>query len=175
LISSSVPGTISRAPFPTSAQQLGTQCGYNTGVSPNTASSCFAIPLGSGQNFRSDLNAGIGPLTPGSASTINWATLSTDPNFAGPLNPSAGTRNIRNPYSHTWYDAVEQRNGGAMTVDQRLTKDISFYGSAFYSNRRAKFLGPSPGMPGANNAISLFAVPTFNPYYPAGTFCPQTG
>src|SRR6185295_5234470 len=109
------------------------------------------------------------------AAPIDWAALSNDSNYAGPLNPTAGTRNMFDPYSRLWYDAVEQRNGGAITVDQRLTKDISFYGSAFYSNRRAKFLVPSTGMPGANNAISLFAVPTFNPYYPAGTFCTPAG
>src|SRR6185295_9023758 len=101
------------------------------------------------------------------AAPIDWAALSNDSNYAGPLNPTAGTRNMFDPYSRLWYDAVEQRNGGAMTVDQRLTKDISFYGSAFYSNRRAKFLGPGPLQPTANNAIALVAVPTFNPYYPS--------
>jgi len=132
-IGSSGPATITRAPFPSGANQLGTQCGFNTGVSPNTASTCYSVPVGTGQDFRSDLNAGIGPTAPFSASTLNWATFSTDTNFAGPLNPSAGplnpsagTRNQFNPYSRLWYDAVAQRNGAAMTIDQRLTKDISF-------------------------------------------------
>jgi outer membrane receptor protein involved in Fe transport len=162
---SSSPGTITQAPFPASAQQLGTQCGFNTGVFPNKASSCFAIPLGSGANF---VNGTIGPTSPFSASTLDWSSFSTDPNFAGPLNPSAGTRNQFNPYSKVWYDAAQQRNGGAITIDQRLTKDISFYGEAFYSNRRAKFLVPNFQGPGANNALTLIAVPTFNPYYPTG-------
>jgi outer membrane receptor protein involved in Fe transport len=93
---SSSPGTITQAPFPASAQQLGTQCGFNTGVFPNTASSCYAIPLGTGANFA---NGTLGPTSPFSASTLDWSSFSTDPNFAGPLNPSAGTRNQFNPYS----------------------------------------------------------------------------
>jgi outer membrane receptor protein involved in Fe transport len=164
-IGSSTPGTITRSPFPSSANQLGTQCGFNTGVSPNTSSSCYAIPQGTGANFPV---GSIGPTSPYSASTLNWATFSNDTNFAGPLNPSAGTRNQFNPYSRVYYDAAQQRNGGAITIDQRLTKDISFYGSSFYSNRRAKFLVPSNQGPAANNVMTLVAIPTTNPYYPTG-------
>jgi len=164
-LASSTPGTITRSPFPGGANAIGTGCGYNTGVSPNTASSCYAIPLGTGTDFPVGT---IGPTSPYSASTLNWATLSTDSNYAGPLNPSAGTRNQYNPYSRTWYDAVEQRSGGHITVDQRLTKDISLYGSSFYSNRRAKFLVPSTLQPAANNVITQIGVPTSNPYYPTG-------
>ena len=55
---------------------------------------------------------------------------------------NSGTNGLRNqfdPYHIAWYDANQQRNGGHITVDQRLTSNISFYGSAFYSNRRATF------------------------------------
>src|SRR5262249_26358700 len=128
-------------------------------------SSCFAIPLRSGANFPVGT---IGPTAPFSASTLNWATFSADTNFAGPLNPTAGTRNQFNPYGDTWYSPWEERNGGAITVDQRLTKDVSFYGPAFYSNRRAKFLNPNNTAPTGNNSLTQVGVPTFNPYYPTG-------
>ena len=56
---------------------------------------------------------------------------------------NSGTNGVRNqfdPYDIAWYDARQQRNGGHITVDQRLTSNISFYGSGFYSNRRATSL-----------------------------------
>mgnify|MGYP003351085997 CR=1 FL=1 len=81
---------------------------------------------------------------------------------------SNGTRNEFNPYLLAYGDADNTRNGATITVDQRLTKDISFFGTGFYSNRRAKFLVPSNQGPGANNALTLFPVPSFNPYYPTG-------
>jgi len=163
-LGSSSPATLSVGSL-SGSQQLGTQCGYNTGKSPATASKCYAVPLGTGANFPEGT---IGPTAPYSASTLDWSSLSTDTNFAGPLNPSAGTQNVFDPYSVLWYDTVEARNGGHFTVDQRLTKDISFYGSGYYSNRRAKYLSPSIVSPSANNALTQFPVPTDNPYYPTG-------
>ena len=55
-----------------------------------------------------------------------------------------------------------------ITVDQRLTSNISFYGSGFYSNRRGHYLNPSNLSPSATNIITGVAIPTFNPYYPTG-------
>ena len=54
-----------------------------------------------------------------------------------------------------------------MTVDQRLTRNISFYGEGWYSNRRAQVLQPSSIGGGAQDVLSV-AVPTYNPYYPTG-------
>ena len=153
---------------------LGTSCGYNTGVSSGGVSPqsvCYSIPHGTGPyagNPSGNFPGGIGPTAPGSASTLNWSTFSIDPNFAGPITPTAGTRNEFNPYSEVWFDAAEQRNGGAVTFDQRLTKDISLYGEGFYSNRRAEFLVPANQGPAASNALSQVGVPTWNPYYPSG-------
>jgi len=48
------------------------------------------------------------------------------------------------------------------SIDQRLTKDIQFYGEGFYGNRRSQFINNSTG-----NQLTL-AVPTINPYYPTG-------
>jgi outer membrane receptor protein involved in Fe transport len=164
----STPGTISKAPFPSGSSQLGTSCGYfNDPLSGLAAksSSCYAVPLGTGTNVPIGT---VGPTAPFSASTLNWSTFSQDPNFAGPLTPSAGTRNQFSPYSTAYYSPFEERNGGAITIDQRLTKDISFYGEGFYSNRRSKFLNSSINNPSASQSISLIGVPTFNPYYPTG-------
>ena len=71
------------------------------------------------------------------------------------------------PTRIAWYSAAQQRNGGAITVDQRLTKDITFYGEGFYSNRRAQYLNPANISPDTTNLLSV-AVPTWNPYYPIG-------
>ena len=150
-LASSIPGTISvgmpRAvgggPNVGTSAQLGHGC-----------TNCYAVPLGTGQNWD--------PSSPG-APTLNWSSFNT-PNNSG----TNGLRNQFDPYDIAWYDAAQERNGGHITVDQRLTSNISFYGSAFYSNRRAKFVNPSNLSPGANNNIYNFGVPTFNPYYPIG-------
>ncbi len=146
-LQSSLPGTIAiGAP----SSSLGTLC-----------ANCFAIPHGTGGNFSPGAS-GVGPAAPFSASTLNWSAFSTGANSG-----TNGTRNEFDPYLIAYYDAAQQRNGGAITVDQQLTKDIQFYGEAFYSNRRAEFLNPSNLSPSSTNDL-LVGVPTFNPYYPTG-------
>jgi hypothetical protein len=63
-----------------------------------------------------------------------------------------GVRNQFDPFSIAWYDARQERNGGAITVDQRLTSNISFYGSGFYSLRRGHYLNPSNLSPSARTS-----------------------
>ena len=109
--------------------------------------------------FNPALNAGLGALSPSSAG-LPYSTYSGN----GGTNAFA---NEFNPYSIAWYSAAQQRNGGAITVDQRLTKDITFYGEGFYSNRRAEYLNPANISPNNTNLLSV-AVPTINPYYPTG-------
>jgi outer membrane receptor protein involved in Fe transport len=154
-LASSVPGSISLgAPattFPGGLPaNIGTYC-----------SNCFAIPAGAGRAFN-PINGGLGPTAPFSGSTLNWVTFNVAANSG-----SNGTRNEFNPYTIAWYDASEQRNGGAITIDQRLTKNISFYGEGFYSNRRSGYLNPSNITPASTNLLTT-GVPTFNPYYPTG-------
>src|SRR5262249_19064502 len=163
-LNSSIPGTISTGlPFQTLPPQSNGQPNLlgTTGTTGTFCQNCWAIPHGTGSNFN-PLASGVGPTTPFSGSTLNWATFNVPAN-AG----TNGVRNAFNPYLLGWYDAAQQRNGGAITVDQRLTKDISFYGAAFYSNRRAEFLNPAFLAPSSNNDL-LIAVPSFNPYYPTG-------
>jgi outer membrane receptor protein involved in Fe transport len=152
-IRSSIPGTVSAGAV-NAPNALGTNC-----------TNCWAIPHGTGVNFVAG-TTGLGPLNPFSASTLNWSVFGTAAN-GGPTNPQAGTRNAFNPYTIAWYDAAQQRNAGTLTVDQKLTKDITFEGEAFYSNRRAEYLNPSNLSPSSNNDLQI-AVPTFNPYYPTG-------
>jgi outer membrane receptor protein involved in Fe transport len=187
---STLPATISRGQVPSSApysstinQTLGTGCGYfnvpgNQSGIASSPSLCYAVPHGTGFNFIPG-TGGTGPGTLGNpvAPTLNWATFSQNPAYAGPIsaNPSVGTQNQYNPYQHAWYSPLEDRNGGAITVDQRLTKDISFFGEAYYSNRRSEFLNSSVNNPAANAALSQIVVPTWNPYYPAGTLVGQPG
>ncbi len=173
-LGSATPGIITRAPFPTGSNArglsdvIGRDCGFfnvpGSGFAATT-SSCYSIPVGTGSDFPIGT---LGPTAPGSASTLNWATFSQDTNFAGPLNTTAGTRNMVNPYSRAWYSPYEEKNGGHITADQRLTQDISFFFNGFYTNRRSRFLNSSINNPAANFSLTQVSVPTFNPYYPAG-------
>ena len=154
-LASSIPGTISTgAPVTTYpggiAANLGTLC-----------TNCFAIPRATGVPFN-PINGGIGPTAPFSASTLNWTTFNVAANTG-----TNGTRNEFNPYSIAWYDASQQRNGGAVTIDQRLTKSVTFSGEGFYSNRRSGFLNPSNTSPSSSDLL-VVAIPTVNPYYPTG-------
>ena len=152
-LASSIPGTISTgAPATT----------YPGGVAANLGSmctNCFAIPRNTGGAFN-PINGG--PTAPFSASTLNWANFNVAANTG-----TNGTRNEFNPYSIAWYDASQQRNGGAITLDQRLTKTITFTGEGFYSNRRSGYLNPSNLSPSSTDLL-VVGVPTFNPYYPTG-------
>jgi iron complex outermembrane receptor protein len=156
-IASSIPATISTgATQPSSARGLGRGC-----------TNCYAIPAGSGANFDSSLNGGLGPLTPGSGpGRLDWSVIGAASN-GGPTNPLAGTANEINPYSIGWYDAAQQHNAFVATVDQRLTKDISFFGEGYYSNRRAQFLNLANQSPASTQDLQV-QVPTRNPYYPSG-------
>ena len=68
-------------------------------------------------------------------------------------------RNQFDPYDISYYDAHQVRNGGHFTVDQRLTSNISFYGSAFYSNRRGNFVNPGNLGPSAFQAMVNISSP----------------
>ncbi len=159
-IGSSVPATLSTgAPAqPGDGQNVGTSAQLGHGCT-----NCYAVPSGTGSNFNPG-TSGVGPVSPFSASTFNWSSFNTTGAYSG----TNGVRNQKNPYLLGWYDAAQQRNGAVITIDQRLTKDISFYGEGFYSNRRAQFWNPSNLSPSATNLIQNMAVPTFNPYYPTG-------
>ncbi len=158
-LGSSLPATLSTG---TPSQTGG---GLNVGTSAQLGhgcTNCYAVPPGSGQNWQPGAG-GIGPTVPFSASTLNWMSFNSAGNSG-----TNGVRNLFDPYDIAWYDPPQERNGGAITVDQRLTSTISFYGSGFYSNRRGHFLNPaSTGVSGSNLLFNI-AVPTFNPYYPTG-------
>ncbi|HYK78447.1 MAG TPA: TonB-dependent receptor plug domain-containing protein [Micropepsaceae bacterium] len=161
-IRSSIPGTLSVG-NPTQPAALGLGTGGANALGRN-CTNCWAVPAGTGAPFNGALNGGLGPTAPFSASTLNWSTFAVPAN-GGATNPAAGTANEFNPYTIAWYDASQQRNSSVMTVDQRLTKNISFFGEGFYSNRRAQYLNPSNLSPSSSNDLSV-QVPTFNPYYP---------
>ncbi len=126
---------------------LGTNC-----------TNCYSIPAGTGANFAPGAG-GFGPTAPGSAATLNWSS------FAVPSNNNAN--NTVNPYSLGWYDAAQQRNGAAGTLDQRLLSWVSLYADGFWSNRRAQYINPPNLSPDSTNLLNV-AIPTSNPYYPAG-------
>jgi iron complex outermembrane receptor protein len=151
-LASSIPGTISIG-----ATASPDQTNYPSANGAN-CTNCFAIPAGTGSPFNSALNNGLGPTAPFSASTLNWATFNNAANSG-----TNGTRNEFNPYSIVDYSAGLQYTGGAITVDQRLTRNISFYGTGMYGMRRAQVL-PQEN----NNQLNSIGVPTWNPYYPTG-------
>ena len=70
---------------------------------------------------------------------------------SGGLAEPTALRNQFDPFDIAWYDARQERNGGAITVDQRLTSNITFYGSGFYSLRRGHLSEPVEPEPGGNN------------------------
>jgi outer membrane receptor protein involved in Fe transport len=124
---------------------LGTNC-----------TNCYAIPHGTGSDWDPGAG-GVGPLAPGSAPTLDWLTFN-DPSNKG----TNGTRNVFNPYDITEYSAGIQYTGGVVTVDQRLTSNISFYGEGIWGMRRTSIKTNDNG-----HQIG-YPVPTFNPYYPTG-------
>jgi len=156
-IASSIPATISvGVPTPSTIRSLGRGC-----------TNCFAFPAGAGANFNPALNSGLGPLNPSSApGVLNWSTIGAASN-GGANNSLAGTANEFNPYTIGWYDAAQQHNSAVMTIDQRLTKDVSFYGEGYYTNRRAQFLNLANQSPASTQDLQV-QVPTRNPYYPVG-------
>lgn len=160
-IGASMPGTIS---IPTASQIA---AGKNLGapVVSNAAGAtgagdicpnCYAIPKGTGANFNAALNNGLGPTAPGSAATLNFATL------------TAGTNNEFDPLSVGWEEAAQQKNSFVATLDQRLFPGVSFFASGFDTTRRVTEQIPAFYSGGFNNDIQTFAVPTTNPYYPTG-------
>ena len=163
-IASSIPATISTgAPTATPFTSLNPSAS-TSGAQGRGCNNCYAIPAGSGVNFNSSLNNGLGPTAPGSAATVTWATLLAN---GGPGNPMAGTANEINPWSIGWYDAGQARNAVVATFDQRLTSFASLYGEGFYNNRRANYLNPANLAPSSGNDLGV-VVPTTNPYYPTG-------
>jgi outer membrane receptor protein involved in Fe transport len=158
-IGSSLPGTISIG-APAQPASLGLSTGTNATFGTG-CTNCYAVPVGTGMNWDPGAS-GIGPTAPGSASTLNWANFATAANGG-----SNGTRNVFNPYTIAWYDVAEQSNRAVMTLDQRLTSNISFYGEGYYSNRRTQYYNPANQSPTLANIVTA-QVPTYNPYYPTG-------
>ena len=119
---------------------------------------CFAIPRGTGANFKPG-PTGAGPQLPGSAATLNWAAIKQTnlTNFVDPLSGTGG-----------WEQAAQQKNSFVATFDQRLFPGVSFFFSGFYANRRVMEKLPSFGGQGLSNYSETVSVPTTNPYYPTG-------
>src|SRR5882672_4035356 len=160
-LGSSMPGTLSAG----SPQNTNNAFAANLG---RNCTNCYAIPHGTGNDFN-PINGGVGPTLPFSGSTLNWATFANAANGGSTASSSVGTRNVFDPLKLSLEDSGQQRNAAVFTVDQRLTKDISFYGEGFYSNRRGSTYSPANGTPTRTDALSNLAVPTFNPYYPTGS------
>jgi iron complex outermembrane receptor protein len=152
-LGSSIPGTIAVGAPANTNDPSGN---FYPAANGHNCTNCFAIPQGSGRGFN-PINNGLGPTSPFSASTLNWTTF----NIAGNSGTN-GTRNEFNPYAITNYSSGAQYNGASITVDQRLTKNVSFYGEGFYGLRRITFVNNT-----TTNQIAV-GVPTFNPYYPTG-------
>jgi iron complex outermembrane receptor protein len=165
-LGSSLPATLSTG---AAARPAGGNVNTNATLGSG-CTNCYALPVGIGQNWDAGLS-GTGPAGKplgqqnfdATGSNLDWSAFNT-PGVRG----SNGVRNQFDPFDIAWYDARQERNGGAITVDQRLTSNISFYGSGFYSNRRGHYLNPSNLSPAATNVATGVTIPTFNPYYPVG-------
>ncbi len=171
VLGGSIPGTISTGSpnLPFNADSGPNALGY---IASATCTNCYAIPRASGANFDRSLNNGVGPLTAAdNPNPLTWATLSSAA-YHDPVAGGNGVQNVVDLNKLGWEEAPQQRIGEVMTVDQRLTKDISLFGEAFYSNRRGFLIDPAYQTPTNNVALSAIAVPTFNPYYPTGPGTP---
>jgi len=153
----SLPGTVSTG-SPVVNNGLGTS-GVGT-----VCSNCFSIPKGTGANFAGSVNGGIGPTAPGSAATISWARLQSEP----------GVTNEFDPNKTGWELARQDKNAFVATFDQRLfgadglRPGVSVFFTGFYVNRRAVERAEDLYSTGAANGVHTFTVPTINPYYPTG-------
>ncbi len=126
-----------------------------------TCTNCWSVPHGAGANYAAG-SGGFGPTAPGSgAGVLNWAQLTAMAN-------AAGDNNYVDPLTAGWEIASVQRNSAVVTVDQRLLPGVSFFGTGFYSNRRAVEKPPSFGGQALGNYLQTWSVPTINPYYPVG-------
>jgi outer membrane receptor protein involved in Fe transport len=159
-LGSSMPGTlITGAPAQPASLGLGTSATNGT-----NCANCFAIPAGTGRPF-SPINGGIGPTAPFSGSTLAWNSAAGGISSIFNVAANSGTngaRNEFNPYEITYYSAGVQYTGGTMTIDQRLTRNVTFFGEGIYGMRRAQFINNS------NTNQLTVGVPTWNPYYPTG-------
>jgi len=150
-IGASMPGTVSTGK-PSVTNGMGVS-GVGT-----VCSNCFSVPAGAGANFNASLNNGVGPTAPGSAGTLTWNQLLSRP----------GVSNQVDPPQQGWEVAGQQKNSFVATFDQRLFPGVSFFFTGFYTNRRVTELTPLFYSDGGTQDIQTFAVPTTNPYYPAG-------
>lgn len=113
--------------------------GAPTSTTGTSCTNCYSIPAG--QN-------GVG---------LTWAAILAHP----------GVTNELNPYLNADATPAQQRNAATVTFDQRLFDGVSLFGEGFYSNRRAEAVFPPFVTSAAHNEFTV-AVPTINPYYPAG-------
>jgi iron complex outermembrane receptor protein len=107
---------------------------------------CYSVPRGTGWDF--------GDRNP--ASTTTWTQLLAN----------KGVNNLVNPYLLAPITPVQDRSAFVGTFDQELFPGVELFAEGFYSNRRA------PSLYTANSVAAMLfftqAVPTTNPYYPAG-------
>jgi len=169
----SSPGTISRG-APANVDALGNPLNGNPATLGTSCTNCFAIPKGTGGPFVPGPGLGLGPAAGrGVASTLTWNGSSFDAlNGAGTAGSGLhGTDNVFDTLIYGYELAPQQRNAAVMTIDQRLTKNISFFGEGLYSNRRVE-TRVAPATNPTQNDLFTVSVPTFNPYYPTGAGVP---
>ena len=149
-IGSSLPGTVSMGkPAVTNGMGVagvGTLC-----------SNCFSVPAGTGAYFN-PINNGIGPTVPGSAATLTWAQLQTHRGRDEPDRPAATGLGIVRAA-----EKFLRRHSGPAAVTGPF---LLFHW--LYANSRVNERTPNYYLFAAINDIHTFAVPTTNPYYPAG-------
>jgi iron complex outermembrane receptor protein len=157
-LGASLPGTITTGAPAFFNTPLGSN-GQPSAVGTN-CTNCWAVPKGTGANFNPALNNGVGPLAPFSASTLNWAALTSS--------AANHTTNEIDPLKYSWEQAEQDKNAFVVTADQRLFPGVSLFGNGFYDNRRVVNLSAVVYSQGISNDAKTWAVPTINPYYPTG-------
>lgn len=154
-LGNSIPGTISigKPALATSA----------TGQNPNTATYTATLP-GTPGSFSATTGTSCGNCyaipTGQNGQGLTWAAVMAN-TPTGPNNTTVGTKNEINPWADGWETPDQFRNGATVTFDQNVLPDVQAFADGVYMNRRTEIHTRG----GLTTGV---AVPTTNPYYPAG-------
>jgi len=134
-----------------------------TGQNPNTPTYTATLP-GTPGSFSATTGTSCGNCyaipTGQNGQGLTWAAiLGNTP--AGPNGTTVGTKNEINPWSDGWETPDQFRNGATLTFDQNVFPDVQLFADVVSMDRRTEIHGRG----GLTTGV---AVPTTNPYYPAG-------
>ena len=162
-LGSSLPATLSTGAAPAAIRAAAPMSApsRNLGTAARTAMRSRSAPA---QNWDPGAS-GIGPTAAACQRRrrSNWATFNVPPI---PAPTACGTQ--FDPYDIAWYDARQERNGGAHHRRSAADQQHLVLRLGLLQQSPRPLSEPVELEPVGNNIITDVAVPTFNPYYPMG-------